>query len=304
MSREAGTKNNSKINPVLFFIIVYSNQNLPILILQLSYIKVAKRRRDCESGGIDVLKRYIIRLSLTAFFLLLFSLRLVDRSVWVGAWEDPLESGWKTTGLTLEELSTETWLKLNDRGLSVSELKVTAQKIQEKLHMRLRTNTISGTQDNYTFISFTGVRPDQTTVTVTIQSCREPGRPETQMGIYTSRVNPGANLRPYLEGLQGALRKLSPAGNTAVIMSSKWPGKLDQASFKKLCRRVFQKLEAKLVEVGYPNAEMSTYKGYTTALRRAPDRFTQTNVDFSAKYDPQSRYTQVQLATPGGEEGV
>jgi hypothetical protein len=254
--------------------------------------------------GINVLKRYVIRLSLAAFFLLLFSLRLVDRTIGISAWEDPLESGWKSTGLALEEVSTETWLKLNDRGLSVSELKATAGKIRKKLCVRLRTDVISGTQDGYTFISFTGARPDRTTVTVTIQSCREPGRHETQMGIYTSRVNPGVNLRPYLDGLQGALRKLSPAGNTAVIMSSKWPGKLDRAALKDLCRRVFQKLDAKLVEVGYPNAELSTYKGYTTALRRDPDRFTQTNVEFSAKYDPQGRYTQVQLATPGGEEGI
>jgi hypothetical protein len=250
-----------------------------------------------------VLKRYLIKLAIAAIFLLLFSLRFVDTTIGAGAWEDPLESGWKTTGLPLEEVSTETWLKLNDSGLTVAQLKQVARQIKAKLQVRLQTDLISGVQADYSFISFEGIRSDQTQVTVTIQSCRQPQRTGTQLGVYTSRVHPGANLRPYLDNLKTTFRMLGNTGNTAVIMSSKWRGELKRDEFKTLSRRVFAKLKAAVVEVDYQDSENSTYKGYTPALLKNPDRLAQYNVEFSARYDRQGRFTQVQLASPG-EQGI
>jgi hypothetical protein len=250
-----------------------------------------------------VLTRYLIKLLIAAVFLLLFSLRFVDTTIGANTWEDPLESGWKTTGLTLEEVNTETWLKLNDRGLTVAELKQTAQQIKAKLRVRLQTDLVSGIQDEYSFISFEGVRTDQTRVTVTIQSCRGRYQTGTQMGIYTSRLRPGNNLRPYLDNLKTTFRMLGKAENTTVIMSSKWHGKLKRDDLKILSRRVFQKLKAAVVEVDYQESGNSSYKGYTPALLKNPDQLAQYNVEFSANYDRQGRFTQVQLASPG-EQGI
>jgi hypothetical protein len=250
-----------------------------------------------------VLKRYLIKLLLAALFLLLFSLRFVDTTIGADVWEDPLESGWKTTGLTLEEINTETWLKVNDRWLTVAELKQLAQQITAQLRVRLQTEPVGGLQEDYSFISFEGNSPDRTHVTITIQSCRQLQRPETQMGIYTSRMYPGNNLRDYLGNLKTSLTRLGKAGNTAVIMSSKWQGELKRADLQILSRRVFQKLKATVVEVDYQDSRSSLYKGYTAALRKNPDRLARHNVEFSATYDRQGRFTRVKLASPG-EEGI
>jgi hypothetical protein len=250
-----------------------------------------------------VLKRYLIKLLLAAGFLLLFSLRFVDTTIGADVWEDPLESGWRTTGLPLEEVDTETWLKLNNRWLKVAELEQLAQQIMAKLRMRPQTTPVSGVQDNYSFISFEGNCSDGTHVTVTIQSCRQQHRNETQMGVYTARMHPGNNLRAYLENLKTSLRKLGKGGNTAVIMSSKWRGELKRSELDILSRRIFQKLKATMVEVDYRDSRTSFYKGYTATLLKNPDRLAQYNVEFSAQYDRQGRYTRVKLASPG-EDGV
>jgi hypothetical protein len=250
-----------------------------------------------------VLKRYLIKWLMAAGFLLLFSLRFVDTTIGASTWEDSLESGWKTTGLALEEVNTETWLKLNDRWLTVTELKRTAQQIIAKLRVRLQTDLVSGIQDDYSFISFEGTRVDQTRVTVTVQSCRGLEHKETQMGIYTSKLHPGNNLRPYLDNLKRTIRMLGQTGNTTVIMSSKWQGELKRDDLKVLSRRIFQKLKAAVVEVDYQASGNSSYKGYTPVLLKNPDQLARYNVEFSTKYDRQGHFTQVQLASPG-EQGI
>jgi hypothetical protein len=250
-----------------------------------------------------VLQRYLIRLVAAAGFLLLFSVRFVDTTIGAHIWEDPLESGWKSTGLALEEVNTETWLKLNNRWLDVAALERTARQITAKLRMKLQVRPISGLQADYSFISFEGIRPDRTRVTVTIQSCRQPQRAETQMGIYTSKLFPGNNLRPYLNNLKTTLRMLGGNGTTTVIMASKWQGELKRDQLKSLSRRVFQKLQATVVEVDYRDSRTSTYKGYTPVLATNPDRLARHNVELSAEYDRQSHFTKVQLASPG-EEGI
>ncbi|HYH02833.1 MAG TPA: YwmB family TATA-box binding protein [Bacillota bacterium] len=251
-----------------------------------------------------MLKRFLIRLLVAAGFLLLFSLRFVDATIGDQAWEHPLEAGWKSTGLILEEVDTETWTKLTDRWLNVSELKTTARQIIDKLHLKLTTDWVAGIQDNYSYISFEGIRPDRTRVTVTIQSCRAPQQGETQMGIYTSRPNPSNNLRPYLENLKATLGSLAKNCNTSVFLTSKYKGELKREEVKELSRRIFRKLDAQLVEVDYQSPGNSIYKGYTPALLKNPQGVLRSNFEFSAKYDPQEKYTQVQLATPGSDSGV
>jgi hypothetical protein len=250
-----------------------------------------------------VLKGYLIKLLIAAGFLLLFSLRFVDTTIGAGVWEDPLESGWRSTGLALEEVNTETWLKLNNRWLDVAALERTARQIMTKLRMKLQVKPISGLQADYSFISFEGVRSDRTRVTVTIQSCRGPQQSATQMGVYTSRLDPGNNLLPYLNNLKTTLRMLGGDVKTTVIMAGKWQGELGRDQLKSLSRRIFQKLQAALVEVDCRDSRTRMYKGYTPVLLKNPYRPARHNVEFSAQYDQQGHFTKVQLASPG-EEGI
>lgn len=251
-----------------------------------------------------MVKRFLIKLLVAAGFLMLFSLRFVDATLGSCPWEHPLESGWKTTGLHLEEVDTETWTKLENRWLNVTQLKQLARQIARKLHLKVTNDFVSGTQDHYSYITFEGYRADQTRVTVTIQSCKDRKQQETQMGIYTSKPSPAENLRPYLDNLNATIQSVGKDCNTAVILTSKYKGTMNPEQIKTLSRRVFQKLGAKLVEVNYPGAGNNSYKAYAPGLMKNPEAMNDYNVEFSARYDPEEKYTQVQLASPGNEEGV
>lgn len=251
-----------------------------------------------------MLKRFLIRLLVAAGFLLLFSLRFVDATIGEQAWEHPLEAGWKSTGLILETVDTETWTKLSNRWMDVSELKTTARRIINILHLKLTADWVAGVQDNYSYISFEGTRPDLTRVTVTIQSCRDPRQSETQMGIYTTKFKPSGNLRPYLVNLKATIGSLAKDCNTAVYLTSKCKGELKREEVKELSRRIFQKLDAQLVEVDYQSPGNSIYKGYTPALQKNQQGMLRSNFEFCAQYDPRENFTQIQLATPGIDSGV
>jgi hypothetical protein len=258
-----------------------------------------------ESGGeLAMVKRFFIRLLAAVVFLLLFSLRFVDATVGEKIWADPLESGWKGTGLVLEEVETETWMKLADRRMTVNELKNAAKKMQDTLGIRLKNNFITGKQDGYSYLSFTGSRADRTEVTVTLQSCRCVNRDETQLGIYTSKMYPADNLRPYLENLKTAINRLGKNGHTAVIFAGKCKGALNRDEARELSRKIFRKLDAELIEVARQSPENSVYKAYSADLPKNPESMIHSNIELMIGYDPASKVTRIRLATPGSEEGV
>lgn len=251
-----------------------------------------------------MVKRFLIRLLGAAIFLLLFSLRFVDATVGEKIWSDPLESGWKSAGLVLEEVDTETWMKLANRGMKLSELRKVARRMTESLGIRLKTGLITGNQDEYNYLSFTGTGFDRTEVTVTIQSCQCLNRNETQLGIYTSKSHPPDNLRPYLNNLKTAIGRLGRNAHTAVIFAGNRQGALNRDEAKELSRKIFRKLDAELIEVAYRSSGNSIYKAYTEVLPRNPTGVLHSNIELQIGYDSADQVTRIRLATPGSEEGV
>jgi hypothetical protein len=251
-----------------------------------------------------MVKRFVIRSLGAAIFLLLFSLRFVDATVDEKIGMDPLESGWKSSGLALEEVATETWMKLADRSMQLSELEKVAQRITKSFGLRLKTGFITGNQGDYNYLSFTGTGLDRTEVTVTLQSCRGLSRDETQLGLYTSKLHPADDLRPYLNSIKTAIGSLGKNGHTAVIFAGNWKGALNRDEAKELSRKIFRKLDAELVEVAYQSPGNGVYKAYTRALPRNPQGVLHSNIELQIGYDPADKVTRIRLATPGSEEGV
>jgi hypothetical protein len=251
-----------------------------------------------------MIKRFGCRLAAAAVFLLLFSLRFVDATMDEKIWTDPLESGWKSSGLVLEEVDTETWMKLADRWMKLSELQKVAQRMTELFGLRLKTGFITGNQGDYNYLSFTGTGFNRTEVTVTLQSCRGLNRNETQLGMYTTRLRPTENLRPYLNHLKTAIGSLGKNSHTTVILAGNWKGRLNRGETQELSRKIFRKFDAELVEVAYQSPENSVYKAYTQILPPHPQGALRSNIELQIGYDPDDKVTRIRLATPGNEDGV
>lgn len=252
------------------------------------------------NGGITVIKNFLIKMFLSSLFLAAFSFKYVDTTIGEKLYEHPLESAWKTTGVPLEIITTEAWLKLNDEWLTQYELKQLASQIQNKLKLKLTTNINSGEQDNYTYVSFEGLREDNTLVTITIQSNHSDNYYETQMGVYTSSRFSG-HLRRYLRDLKNFLSVLGEEIHLSILLEGKCEGKISAAVFKEMSGRILHSLNGEIVE-RKDEAEGSTIKGFTRLLDERDINVIGTkpvNVEICSLYDRERDVTELTLASPG-----
>ena len=250
-----------------------------------------------------MIKKFLIRISLSLLFLLLFSLKFVDATIGEKIYEHPLESAWKTTGIRLETITTEAWMKVNERWLTVYELKELAYQIQTKLKLKQRTQLTVGEQEQFTYATFEGMRRDNTYVTITLQSNRGKDFYETQMGIYTTGSFRG-NLREYLRDLENEVLKLGKDGQFSILLEGKCPGKLSTVVIKELSGKVMRKLHASIAQTAFEAGGSST-KGYTELLNgdhSAVSGVNPVNVEVNTVYDRENNVTEVILESPGNNQ--
>lgn len=251
-----------------------------------------------------MVKNFILKMSLSSLFLLLFSLRFVDMTIGESITEYPLETAWKVTGLPLKEISTETWTKFNDDWLSVYDLKAEAGIIKSKLELTSLTQLTSGEQNEYNYVSFQGRRHDGTIITVTLQSGSAGGMGETQAGIITTHPGKINNLREYIYSLKAILAKFGDKPQINVILSGEKNGKIAAVMVKELAGRAFRKIDAKLVDSGFENGN-SSQKGYTRLLKETVMyNNAQVNVEIETRYDETRNITEIIMATPNTTDGV
>ena len=80
-----------------------------------------------------MIRNYFLKILFSAIFILLFSTKFVDVTVGERLYEYPLETAWKATGIPLQEIDIEAWMRLNDRRLTLYELQELAGRIQKKI---------------------------------------------------------------------------------------------------------------------------------------------------------------------------
>lgn len=252
----------------------------------------------------ELVKSFIIKMSLSSLFLLLFSLRFVDMTIGENITEYPLETAWKVTGLPLKEISTATWMKFNDHWLSVYDLKVVAGEIKSKLQLTTRTPLTFGEQNEFNYVSFEGLRHDGTVVTVTLQSSSAGGTGETQAGINTVYYGRMNNIREYIHSLKTLLTKMGTRPHISVIFSGERKGKIAVIRIKELTGRAFRKIDAKLIDSGFAGGN-SSQKGYTRLLNDAVIyNSARVNIEIETRYDEVRNVTEIIMATPNATDGV
>lgn len=244
------------------------------------------------------MKTFLVKMLIALLSLVLFSIRFVDATIGESLYEHPLETAWKETGITLEAVSTEAWFKVNDRWLTVVELKELSREVERLFGMRLRSERLCGEENDFTYVSFEGIQPDQTVVTVTLQSTKAYGAQETQMGIYTFRNGRVANLRQYLTHLESLVKQMAGDNHFAIVLEGSVQGKITGAVVREMTGKAFRKLGAQLVEAHHEAAGSMT-KGYSGRLPYV-DRSSQqpVNLVISTIYDEVRKVTDVVMATP------
>ncbi len=251
-----------------------------------------------------MIKSFIVKMSLSAVFLLFFSIRFVDLTIGEKITEYPLEIAWKATGLPLKEVATETWLKLNDRWLSIYDLQQTADEIKQKLLFTSKTKPIFGEQNEFNYLFFEGIQSDGTIVTVTLQSTSSDGIGETQMGINTTHNGNINNLRLYINALKTKITKVGKGPHINVLLLGERSGKISPLLVKELTGKAFHKIEATLVDSGYTDGN-SSQKGYTSLINDFINHNNKrVNVEIGTRYDEARNITEIIIATPNLTDGV
>lgn len=252
----------------------------------------------------ELVKNYLIKMTLSGLFLLLFSLRFVDMTIGETITEHPLETAWKVTGLPLKEISTETWMKYNDQWLNVYDLKIIAGEIKEKLKLTTRIPLTMGEQNEFNYISFQGVSHDGTVVTVTLQSGSSGGMGETQAGINTYYSGKMNHIRDYIRSLKERLSQLGHKPHISVIFSGERPGKIKAVMIRELTGRAFRKIDARLVNSGFVG-DNSSHKGYTPLFEDSVMfNNSRVNIEIETHYDESRNVTEIIMASPHTTDGV
>ncbi|NLW46722.1 MAG: hypothetical protein GXY86_05250 [Firmicutes bacterium] len=250
------------------------------------------------------MRGYLLKMLLSIGFLLLFSTKFVDVTIGERLYEYPLETAWKATGIPLQEVDTEAWLKLNDRRVSIYELKEIAGGLRKKLKLRLKTEMIIGEEKDFCYLSFEGIQGNGTNVTVTIQSLANGEFAETQLGvntIYTGNMN---NLREYIRDMRGQLAHLGSDLNFNVVFIGERSGRIPPLLIRELSGRAFRKINAELVDSAFEDGN-SNQKAFSGLIKEAVEIDThKINVEFDTRYDQNHNITQIILATPGTTGGV
>lgn len=250
------------------------------------------------------MKNFIIKMSLSGLFLLLFSLRFVDMTIGETIIEHPLETAWKATGLPLKEISTGTWMKYNDQWLNVYDLKISAEAIKAKLKLTTRTPFTMGQQNEFNYISFQGMCHDGTEVTVTLQSGSSGGTGETQLGINTSYYGKMKNVREYVRSWKSRLAQLGNQPHISVIFAGEKPGKIKAVRVRDITGRAFRKINARLITSGFAG-ENSSHKGYTHLINDfVIINNSRINVEIETRYDEARNVTEIIMASPNITDGA
>ena len=249
-------------------------------------------------------QKYLLKMLLSAGFLLIFSTKFIDVTIGERLCEYPLETAWKATGIPLREVDTEAWMKLNDRRLSLYELKTIAGQIQKKLNLRLKTKMLTGEQDDFSYLSFEGIQPNGTSVTITIQTTRTEEIAETQLGIYTVHAGEMENLRQYIRDLREKLVSLSDEVDFSVVFIGERSGRISPTLVRELSGRAFRKVNAELVDSAFEEGN-SNQRGYSSLIKDSVDIETRrVNIEFDTRYDQVRNITQIIIATPRATDGV
>lgn len=287
---------------------LYSNRrifNLENPHTDLGFIgKTAQFELFAGREGIFMIRNFLIKLLLSAGFLLLFSTKFVDVTIGERLYEYPLETAWKATGIPLKEVDTEAWLKLNDRRISLYEMKEIGVTIQKRLKLRTKTKIITGEQDDFGYLSFGGVQANGTDVTITIQSISNGEFTETQLGVNTAYTGEMKNMREYIQKLREELAGLGSNLDFNVVLSGERPGKIAPTLVRELSGRAFRKIDAKLIDSAFEEGN-SFQKAYTGLIKDSVEIDTQqVNIEFDTRYDRNQNVTQIILATPRATDGV
>lgn len=251
-----------------------------------------------------MLKRFVIKMVLSALVLFLCSVKFNDITIGEKLWEYPLETAWKETGLPLQGVETESWLKVSRHWLSLDDLKALAGKIKKELRLTLLAKETSGAQKEFCYVSLEGRRSDQTVVAVTLQSLFNEGLPETQMGISTSHQGPVINLRQYVKDMQTSLTAFGSDLQFNLLLEGEHRGKILPENAREISSRAFRRIKADLVDSGTVGFNRS-YKGYTRLLQQSARLNSQkVNIEIGTRYDSVRNTTQVLMATPNLADGV
>ena len=251
-----------------------------------------------------MVKGFLVKMSLSVIFLLVFSLRFVDMTIGEKITEHPLETAWKVTGLPLVAVDTATWVKLNNKWLSGYDLKQYSERIKGQLGLTLRTKISVGEQNEINYASFEGNLHDGTVVTVTLQSSSSEGSGETQLGINTDHNGSVHNLGSYLDGLKLKIAKVSKDGHFGITLTGERRGRIPELLVKELAGKAFRRIDAKLVESGFVNGN-SSQKGYTHLINDAIKYDSkQFNIEIGTRYDDVRNITEIIMASPNMTDGV
>ncbi len=250
-----------------------------------------------------MLKKFFVKMLFAAVFLALFSIKYVDVTIGEHIYEEPLEIAWKAIGLPLKEVSTESWMQLNKRWMTVYELRNLAEEIKNKLNLKLKTKITCGEQDGITYASMEGTLKDKTVVTVTIQSNRSDYKIETQMGVNTSKIGRIENMRSYLRTLKSRVLELAKEPHFKVLLIGEHKGIIRSDVVREISGRAFLKIQAELIDSAY-EAGNSWQKGYSKLIDDSIKfNLKKMNVEIGTRYDRGQNITQVVLASPSlGEE--
>ncbi|MGE5583825.1 MAG: YwmB family TATA-box binding protein [Bacillota bacterium] len=245
-----------------------------------------------------LVRKFLVRMALSAGFLALFSLKFIDVSIGEHFNEYPLEAAWKTIGLPLKEVTTESWMQLNNRWMSVYQLRELAAQIEAKMRLRLNGKPTYGEQDGITFASLEGALADGTLVTVTVQSSQTKEDIGTQMGINTVHQGPVRDFPHYVGGLKEKIMAFTKTPHFKVLLNGEYQGKLRAEVIREFSCRAFRKIKAELIETAY-DAGNSYQKGYTGLIREAVKYDTrQVNVEIGTRYDSSRNTTEIVMASP------
>ncbi len=251
-----------------------------------------------------MVKRFVTKMTLASAFLLLFSLKFVDVTIGEQLYEHPLETAWKATGIPLTEVSTETWMQLNQRWMPVSELKTMGGRIKQDLNLTLKTGMLSGEQKEFSYLSFEGTRPDGTVVTVTLQSTRSDNFCETQLGVNTINDKSLQNIRSYLDNLKSSLGKVGRNPRLFIALQGNQKGKIPPSLIRDFSGKAFRRINARVVNSAFLNGNLSQ-KGYTRLLADTMNYNNgQVNVELNTRYDQVRNRTEVIIATPDLTDGI
>lgn len=251
-----------------------------------------------------MIRNFLIKMLLSAGFLLIFSTKFIDVTIGERLYEYPLETAWKATGVPLREVNTEAWMKLNDRRLSIFELKELAGQVQKKLDLRLKTKMSAGEEEDFSYLSFEGAQSNGTSVTITIQSIRSGELSETQLGVNTVHVGEVTNLRGYINDLRQNLAALGSGLDFNVAFVGERSGKVPQSMVRELSGRAFRKLKAELVASAFEEGN-SNQIGFSNLIKDSVEVDAHVvNVEFDTRYDRARNLTQIILATPRATDGV